>query len=714
MSPPATAQTDTKPGETRSVLGACPLDCPDGCSWIVELQDGVPVKLRANSSHPFTRNGLCVKTNPYLEYAKHPNRLMFPQRRVGAKGEGRFERISWGEAIAEIASELEATIARSGAEAIWPYAGSGTVGWVQGIVGSGKRLFHALGASRHDPTICSIAGHVGMSYTTNWAAGMDPEDLVHSELIVLWGTNVILTNRHLWPFIKEGQKNGAKVVTVDPIRTQTAKHSDLHLPLRPGTDAAVALGLMNHLFAVGAADESYLDERSVGWQEFRDEVVAEFPLERAARQSGAPLDRLTQLADWLAARRPTGIRTSMGIQRHAGGGQAARVLSCLPAVTGDFDRVGGGICYSTAPCYQLNVDALTRPDLQPREARSLAMTRLGQGLLELDDPPVEALVVWAANPMASNPGQERIRRGLSRTDLFTVVIDHFQTDTADYADILLPGTMQIEHADLHDSFSHLYLQWNEPAVEPPGECLPHTEIFRRLAEQLARNNPALRHSALYDSDDEMARAALASEHPALRGITLEKLKENGWARLEWPSPFQPFLESFPTPSGKFEFRSERGEADGVGLFPGFTPPEVEQRGDADGSLVLLSPAGQFQLNSLFGNSPHHARRGDPTVTLHPADADERGLTLGSKVRLVNAHGSFEAELAVSDDLSRGVAMSRKGLWPKLSGGAAVNATVEERDADMGRGAVFSDNRVFVEPIGRAESASLSKGTTHVS
>ena len=689
----------------QSVVGACPLDCPDGCAWIVDLEDGVPVKLRPNRTHPFTKNTLCVKTNPYLEYAQHPDRLLYPQRRVGAKGAGQFARVSWEEALDEIAERLRDTIARRSAEAIWPYAGAGTVGWIQGIVGAGKRLFHTLGTSRHDPNICSVAGHVGMSYTTRSAAGMDPEDLVHSKLILLWGTNVLVTNRHLWPFIQEGRANGAVVVTIDPVRTVTAKHSDLHVPLAPGTDAALALGLIHHLVRAGAANVDYLAHRTLGWEGFRDEVVEQFPLDRVAELCGVPESKVNELATLVAQRRPMGVRTSMGIQRHAGGGQAARVLSCLPAVTGDFDRLGGGICYSTAPCYQLDVDALCRPDLQPGPTRSLAMTRLGQGLLELDDPPIGALVIWAANPMASNPDQSRIRKGLSRDDLFTVVIDNFQTDTADYADILLPGTMQIEHADLHDSFSHLYLQWNEPAVPPPGECLPHTEIFRRLARRLGLEEPAL-----YDSDEELARAALGSEHPALDGITLERLKRDGWARLNWPKPYQPFLDRFPTESGKFEFYSERGRRDGVGAYPHFVPPRELAAGDDD-ALVLLSPANNFLLNSVFSNSPHHRRAGGQVAVLHPDDAAARGLSDGDRIRLRNRRGSFEAVLRVSDETSVGVVVSPKGRWPKLSGGSTANATVEERDADMGRGAVFSDNRVVVERIENSAATSSTEKET---
>ncbi len=676
--------------ERRSVIGACPLDCPDGCSWIVEVEDGRAVDLRANSSHPFTGKSLCVKTNPYLHYSAHPDRLLYPQRRVGAKGGGHFERISWDQALGEISERLQAASLEHGAESIWPYFGTGSVGWVQGIVGAGRRLFHALGASRHDPNICSAAGHAGIRYTTGSAAGMDPEDLVHSGLILLWGTNTIVTNRHLWPFIKQAQKNGAKVVTIDPLRTLTAKHADLHIPLRPGSDAVLALGLMRYLAEEGAVDDEYLAHRTLGWEEFRQQELAEFTPQRVAELCDIEEDSFLALGRWAASRRPLAIRSLMGMQRHRGGGQAARVLSCVPAITGDYQRLGGGFCYTTGPCYQLNVDALCRPDLQPDSTRTLTMTRLGQGLLELDDPPVAALIVVAANPMASNPEQARIRRGLAREDLFTVVIENFQTDTADYADILLPGTMQTEHADLHDSFSHLYLQWNEPAVAAPGECLSHTEIFRRLARRLGLDEPALQ-----ASDEQLARAALASKHPALEGVTLEKLKAQGWQRLAWPQPYQPFLEHFFTPSKRFEFRSQRAAAEGHGLYPHYTRPRETAADADDGSLILLSPANQHLLNSMFANSSHHARAGGPTLVLHPADVERLQLRDGQRVRAWNQRGEFFAQLKSSDATRRGVALSSKGQWPKLNGGSSVNATVAERDADMARGGVYSDNRVFV-------------------
>ena len=681
------------------VVGACPLDCPDACSWIVTLEDDKPVKLRGNPDHPFSRGTLCVKVNPYLNYSAHPDRLLYPMRRIGQKGDGRFGRISWDEALSEIAERLQATIDQYGGEAIWPYGGSGTMGFIQGLNGVGRRFFHVLGTSHHDPTICSISGHVGISYTTGSAAGMDPEDMVHSGLMILWGTNTLVSNRHLWPFITQARKKGAPLVVIDPVQTKTAVRADLHMAPQPGTDGALALGLMACLVEMGAVDSDYLNNRTLGWPEFRDQILSDFTLTRTAEICQLDPAEITQLAEMIAHNRPLSIRSSMGMQRHLGGGQASRVLSCLPAVTGDYQRLGGGLCYSTGPAYKFNLEALWGTHLQQHKTRSLAMTRLGHGLLELNDPPIKTLFMWAANPVVSNPDQNRIRRGLKREDLFTVMIENFQTDTADYADILLPSTMQLEHTDMHDSFSHLYINWNEPVMPPPGECLPHTEIFRRLARKMGLTEPAL-----FANDEALARAALDSEHPVMQGVTLEKLKEKGWLRLNWPTPYQPFLERFFTPSGKFEFRSERGEADGVGLYPHFTPPaETAVSANHPHAFALLSPANNFLLNSIFANSPNHTRSGKPTVTIHPDDAAQQGLVDDEQVRICNSRGEFTAQLQVRSEVRPGVAVTSKGLWAKHNGGSSVNATTLEQDSDMGRGAIYHDNRVWIEPLNQEET-----------
>ncbi len=650
---------------------------------------GEPVKLRGNPAHPFTRGGLCVKVNPYLEWATSPDRLLHPLRRIGPKGSGEFVQISWDEALAEIAERFGDVIDHWGAEAIWPYAGTGTVGWIQGVIGAGKRLFHHLGATRHLPTICSVSGHVGMSYTTGTAAAMDPEDLRHAGLILLWGTNTLTSNQHLWPIIEEGRDAGATVVVVDPVRTRTAARADLHLAPMPGTDGALALALMAELGRHGGWDEAWLAEHAVGWEEFRDIELASWSAARAAAICRVDEAAIVDLARRIGAASATGIRSSMGMQRHAGGGQASRVLSCIPAVTGDYGRLGGGICYSTSPAYALNTPALTRPDLQPGPTRSLAMTRLGHGLLEVDDPPVKALMIWAANPVVSNPEQDRVRAGLARDDLFTVVVEQVHTDTTAYADLVLPGTMQTEHVDLHDSFSHLYVNWNNAVVEPAGEALPHTEIFRRIAAAMDLDEPAL-----YASDDELARDLLRGDDPALEGVTLELLQEQGWVRLGGTSPYRPFASGFPTASGRFEFVSQRAAEHGVGRLPHYVPPS-EAADAGDGGLALVAAANHHILNSTFSGSPRHRRAGEAVVVVHPDDAVASSLIDGAQVEVGNERGSFVATLRVDASSRRGVAATTKGLSPV---GTSVNATTREADSDMGQGAVYHDNLVTLRPV----------------
>jgi len=675
------------------IAGACPLDCPDGCSWQVTVRDGEAVRLRGNPDHPFTRGALCAKVARYLEHTRAPDRLLHPLRRIGAKGEGRFERISWEEALGEVAERLLDVRERHGGEAIWPYQGTGTLGYLQGLEGrSGARLWNVLGASEHIASICSIAGSEGLRYTTGTNRGMDPEAFAHARLILLWGSNPLTSHHHIWKFIAAARGRGAHLVVIDPVRTRSAAQADEHLAPRPGTDAALALGLMHEVVRRGAHDEAFLRERCVGWDAYRARL-AEFPPERVAEICDLPVERIAALGERLAITRPTAIRATMGIQRHAGGGMTLRTLATIPAVTGDWAVAGGGLAYSTSGYFRGDRAALARDDLRPHPVRSLVMTRLGDVLLEAD-PPVQALVVYGANPLASNPESGKVRRALAREDLFTVVIEQVPTDTVDYADIVLPSTMQTEHMDVHDGYGHMYLAWNEPAVDPPGECLPHTEIFRRLARAIGLTEPAL-----YDDDLTLARTLVESGHPTLGGITLERLRREGWVRLGHPHPLVPFASGFPTPSGKLELHSERAAADGHDPLPGYRPP-AEAAAPGAGRLALIAAASHWFLNSMFANAPEQRRRaGEPTVALHPDDAAERGLAAGQLVRVGNERGGFVAVLAVGDAARRGVAATTKGHWPKLlAAGANVNAATEERDADLGGGAVFHDCSVWVEPV----------------
>jgi anaerobic selenocysteine-containing dehydrogenase len=550
-----------------------------------------------------------------------------------------------------------------------------------------------LGASKHLPTICSISGRVGSAYTVGTPVGMDPETFVDSKLILLWGTNTLTSGHHLWKYVLEARRRGAHLVAIDPIRTRTAAQADEHLAPIPGTDAALALGLMNIVLGLGAEDRDYIKRFTTGWGAFRRRLQ-QFPPDRVARITGLPDERIIALGERLARSRPTGIRATMGIQRHAGGGMTLRTLAAIAGVTGDWKYPGGGLVYSTGGYFGANKAAFRRDDLRPHPVRSLVMTRLADTLLDVDDPPVKALIVCGANPVASNPDQNRVREALARDDLFTVAIEHFATDTVDYADIVLPATMQIEHADLHDGYGHLYLLWNEPAIAPPGECLANSEIFRRIAARMGLKEPAL-----YAGDEELARTLLDSDHPSLAGITFERLKREGWVRLNYPRPFVPFADGFPTPSGKLEFYSERAAADGLDPLCGYTPPREAAAVDGavtERSLALIAPASHYFMNTMFANNPRLLRKaGRPRIVLHPDDAADRGLTSGDQARVFNARGSFAAEVEVSDAVRPGVVASTKGYWSKLLGGPNINATVDERDSDMGHGAVYHDNRVEV-------------------
>jgi anaerobic selenocysteine-containing dehydrogenase len=677
------------------VVGACPLDCPDTCSWVVTVVDGKAADLRGNPDHPFTRGALCVKVNRYLEHAAHPDRLLHPLRRVGAKGEGRFERVTWDEALDEIAERWKAIIARYGGEAIWPYQGTGTIGWIQGVEGpGGARLWNALGASKHLPTICSIAGRVGSAYTVGTACGMDPETFADSKLILLWGTNTLTSGHHLWKYVLEARKKGAYLVAIDPIRTRTAAQADEHLAPIPGTDSALALGLLHVVVSLGAEDRDYIERFTVGWEAFRERIL-EFPPARVAAITGLAEEQVVALGERLARSRPTGIRATMGIQRHAGGGMTLRTLAAIGGVTGDWQYPGGGLVYSTSGWFGANRAAFQREDLRPHPVRSLVMTRLADTLLEVDDPPVMALLVCGANPVASNPDQNQVRRALSREDLFTVVLEHFATDTVDYADLVLPAAMQTEQADLHDGYGHLYLLWNEPAAAPPGECLPNSEIFRRIAAAMSFDDPGL-----YVPDEELARQLLDSDHSSVAGITFERLKRESWVRLNYPRPFIPFAEGFPTPSGKLEFYSEKAAADGLDPLPGYTAPREAAEVDSETArrypLALIAPASHYFMNTIFANHPRLLKQaGGPCIVLHPDDAKARSLVSGEHAVVFNDRGSFVATVEVDDVVRRGVVASTKGYWSKLLGGANINATVAERDSDMGFGAVYHDNRVEV-------------------
>jgi anaerobic selenocysteine-containing dehydrogenase len=675
----------------REVVGACPLDCPDACSWVITVDDdGHARKIRGNPAHPHTRGALCVKVNPILDFLGDPSRLLHPMKRIGPKGQGRFERITWDEALQTMASRLREILDTDGGDAIWPYDGCGTVGFMQGVAAR-HRFWNAIGAAGHLPSICSISGHVGLSYTSGTAAGMDPEDVVHARTILIWGSNTLTSNQHFWPFVEQARANGAHVVVVDPIRHRTAARADEHVALRAGTDVAFALGLCHVIAASGGTDESFLRTRTLGADEFLDSL-ADYKPEVVADTCGVPVEQIVGLGRRIAAGGPTAIKVGQGAQRQQAAGQTLRAISCIPALTGDYVRAGGGLVYSTGDAYRYNTVKYSRPDLRPGKRRTLIMTRIGRELSRTD-PPVRALFVTAANPVVSNPDQRAVRAGLSREDLFTVVFDAYMTDTAAYADLVLPSTLQPEQNELMDSYGHLYANWNEPAVAPPGEAISRTELMRRLAAAMNLSEPAL-----FASDHELAADLLDSEPWTSAGVTFADLRAAGFLRIPGTESYRPFAARFPTGSGLFEFASARAANDGHGRVPHYTPPPESGTGRA-GAFDLITPAGHHYVNSTFaGIARNVARSGEPTVTVCADDAVANGLVEGALVRVANERGAFVARLAVGPAARPGVAVAPKGAWTaQFVDGWSVNATTREADSDMGCGAVYHDNRVTITP-----------------
>ena len=541
---PATRATYNFGPVERELPGACPLDCPDGCSWIVTVRDGEAVQLRGNPDHPFTRGALCAKVARYLDHTRTPDRLLHPLRRTGAKGEGRFERISWDDALGEVAERLLAVRERHGGEAIWPFQGTGTLGYLQGLEGrSGARLWNVLGASDHVMSICSIAGSEGLRYTTGSNRGMDPEAFAHARLILLWGSNPLTSHHHIWKFIAAARRQGAHLVVIDPVRTRSAAQADEHLAPRPGTDAALALGLMHEVVRRGAHDEAFLRERCIGWDAYRERIAA-FPPERVAEICDLPVERIVALGERLATTRPTAIRATMGIQRHAGGGMALRTLATIPAVTGDWALPGGGLAYSTSGYFRGDRKALVRDDLRPHPVRSLSMTRMGDVLLDAD-PAVHALVVYGANPLASNPDTGKVRRALAREDLFTVVIEQVPTDTVDYADIVLPSTMQTEHTDVHDGYGHMYLALERARGRAAGRVpAAHRDLPPARTRDGAGGARALRRRP-----DARAHAGRVGP-PDARGRDGRAAAPRGLGAARAPAPARPVRVRLPDAVGQ--------------------------------------------------------------------------------------------------------------------------------------------------------------------
>jgi anaerobic selenocysteine-containing dehydrogenase len=664
----------------------------------VTVEDGVAVELRGDADHPFTRGFLCQKMARFLDRVYSTDRLLHPLKRVGPKGTGSFTPISWDEAITTIAERFK-SIAESadGPQAILPYSYYGTMGKLQSS-SLDRRFFHRLGASLLDRTICASAGSQGYEYTLGKGRlGADPMAVPRCKFIVNWGSNTVNTNSHLWSLMIEARReNGATLVCIDPYRSPTAVRSDWHIQPRPGTDAALALGLMHIIWRDGFHDQEYLERGTIGAEMLRDRVLGEYGPPRVSAITGVDEKTLVSLAHRYAREQPSLIRVNYGLQRHYGGGMAVRTITCLPALVGAWRHVGGGALLSTSGTYEWNMARLTRTDLIRPSTRTVNMNQLAEALAgELPGPPVRALYVYNSNPAAVAPNQAKVLEGLARHDLFTVVHEQFATDTVDYADIVLPATMQLEHLDVHGSYGHHFVMLNSPAVAPRGECRSNNEVFRALGARMGFE------PELFPDDETLVRDAL-SDGPTMDGISLGALKERGSIRLNFPDGYAPFAEGrFPTPSGKCELYSEAMKNAGFDPLPTYVPPREDPQTRRDLAarfpLQLLSPPRPQFLNSTFANSPsHRSAAGEPTIELSAEDAMCRGLADGQWAEVFNDRGRFLARVALTGSVRPGVAVSTGVYWRKLSPGCStVNSTTSSELTDMGGGATFFDNLVEV-------------------
>lgn len=681
---------------TTIVRGACPHDCPDTCALRITVENGRAIKVQGDPDHPPTHGALCTKVSRYAERTYHPERVLHPLRRTGPKGSGQFERISWDGALGEIATRLKAIAARGpdAAQAIQPYSYAGTMGMLQGEAMAG-RFFHRLGASLLDRTICSSAGGDALVATYGGKVGMHLEFYAESQLILVWGSNSIASNLHFWTFAQQAKRAGAKLVCIDPRKTETADKCHQHIALLPGTDGALALGLMHELIVNDWLDHDYIARHTDGWPALRERAL-QWPPERTAAVCGITADEVRGLARDYGTTKPAAIRFNYGMQRVRGGGNAARLIAILPCLVGAWRHRAGGALLSASGWFKAhrNDAALQRPDLLAgRKVRTINMSTIGDDLLREASPTfgpkIEALIVYNSNPVAVAPESKKVVAGFAREDLFTVVLEHFMTDTADHADIVLPATTQLEHLDVHTSYGHTYAMLNEPAIAPLGEAKPNTQIFRELAARMGFDDPCFR-----DDDEALARAAFGPHVP------WEQLRERGWVKL--PIPDAPFANGgFPSPSGKCLI-----DAPGLGI-PDHVPnyesaqssPALAQRYP----LAMISPPARNFLNSTFVNVQSlRDIESEPLVEIHADDAAPRGIADGQRVRVWNDRGSYLCTARLSERARPGV-VNGLGIWWRKLGleGTNVNELTHQHLTDLGRAPAFYDCLVDVRPEGVA-------------
>ncbi len=673
----------------RIVKGACPHDCPDTCALEVHVKDGIAFKVTGSQAHGPTAGVLCTKVARYTERTYHPQRLLHPLRRIGPKGQGRFERISWEEAIATVADRLE-RIAAEDSQAVLPYSYAGTMGLVQGESMS-QRFFHRLGASLLDRTICASAGTAGHRITLGASIGMDMELAEEANLIIFWGCNAITSSVHFWARAQAAKRRGARLIAIDPYRSLTAEKCHEHIALLPGTDGALALGLMHVLIRDDLVDHDYIERHTLGFDGLAERVRG-FDPARVAGICGIAMHEIESLAHRYAATRPALIRANYGLQRVRGGGMAMRNIACLPALIGAFRHAAGGLLLSTSGSFPIDQGALSRPDLLgARRPRTINMSSIGRALSDTDAP-IRALVVYNSNPVAVAPDSTRVVAGFAREDLFTVVLEQFQTDTADYADVVLPATTQLEHLDVVKPYGHYDMVANNPAIRPLGEAKPNTQIFRLLARAMGFTEPCFE-----DTDEQIAQLALAEEWD------FDAVRAQGWKRVGPKRGTARFADGgFPTPSGKVEFYSSAAIALGLDPLPDYIPPLEDTRGELARRfpLAMISPPARNFLNSSFVNvASLRAVEGEPWLDIHPDDAAQRGVVDGGFVRVFNDRGSLELRARVSVRARPGVVVALSVWWRKLTrdGKNANELTRSDALTDMGRAPLFYDCLVEVEP-----------------
>ena len=710
----------------RVVHAACPHDCPDACGVLITVDDGRAVKIQGDPSHPVTRGFLCGKVAKYLDRVYSPDRVLYPMKRVVPKGfvtghvgtaalgrpggaklrdaESNWERISWDEAFNEISSRFKSVAAEFGSEAILPYSYGGTLGKLN-FASMDRRFFHRLGASQLARNICSAAGEAGLKSVIGMKLGTEPEQFSHSKYIIAWASNIHGNHVHLWPFIEEARRNGAKLVVIDPYRTRTATCADSYLPVNPGTDAALALGMMNVIINRNLYDADYVARHTLGFDELRA-TVQEYTPEKVSKWTGISAADIQTLAIEYATVRPAAIRMNYGVQRSENGGTAVRTIAMLPCITGSWKEVGGGLQLSTSGAYGLNEAALERTDLMQtslgRPARVINMVELGKALNTLVDPPIKAMFVYNSNPAAVCPNHNDVIRGLLRPDVFTVVHEQFFTDTTDYADIVLPATTFFEHKELQSAYGHYYLQVSHQAIEPLGECRSNVDVFRALAQRMGFDEECFR-----DSVEDMMDGALDSPNPWLHGITRERLENEGHIRLNFsgngealPQPFLPFAEgNFRTASGKAELYSGDLKAQGLDPVASFVPPQ-ESRHSAQAKafpLELLARKADKFLNSTFSNLPSLQPWEEMgLLEMNPADSEPRGIRDGDMVRAFNRRGEIQLKARVDGSVSPGV-VAAKLNWAKLTpGNRNINVLTSEKLTDLGNSATFYSVLIEVE------------------